>query len=470
MRNLLLFSGLLICFSCSQPQQTNKENDPAKDGKDSFATKSPDKINDSSKQGDNLHLMQGNSADQEKKKEDKLWDEKLKQYLDKANAEEQEKILESNYLFEQADAFSKNGDLERSRDLCRKAITLWSNNDKAKALLSELDSIVTGRHTDIESKEALDTFAAQIEGALREIVHHMKTGEKLYSSGDYEKALKEFKEAEFKVIAIPQGIAEKAEFDTSIKDYLNRIKHDIDMQRKKMEYELRKEMIAEQQALEEAEKKQVIDKVASLLELSFLSFDQRQFDKVILLCDKILDLDPNYIVARNLKEDAYKAKDKYEYKDIAMKKIWGWKAMLRENKEAKIPFQDILKFPDRKKWREVQKRADDLATQDIISDRESASELKKKTQSDIETKRLSLVQMDGNKSLEEIIADLQVQTGLQVMLDPEVKNPPDGVAEKPDVEKPMPAFSLKNIPIKKYLEIILDNYSLDFFIDETGII
>lgn len=242
------------------------------------------------------------------------------------------------------------------------------------------------------------------------------------------------------------------------------------MQRKKMEYELRKEMIAEQQALEEAEKKQVIDKVASLLELSFLSFDQRQFDKVILLCDKILDLDPNYIVARNLKEDAYKAKDKYEYKDIAMKKIWGWKAMLRENKEAKIPFQDILKFPDRKKWREVQKRADDLATQDIISDRESASELKKKTQSDIETKRLSLVQMDGNKSLEEIIADLQVQTGLQVMLDPEVKNPPDGVAEKPDVEKPMPAFSLKNIPIKKYLEIILDNYSLDFFIDETGII
>lgn len=479
----ILVVSLLVCLSCSPISRRNSGSfDPrdaaadkdAEKGVDEFSVDGPSKLNE--KAGGKEPADTGHESKERVKDDttdekstvqaaDEMWKKRLENSLNKlGSSADEEKIFESNRLYEQAKAMFDRGRYTDARDLCIKALDLWQGNHKARELLARIDETAVRKGDQDIGDSALEAFKAQIEGAMLEIAHHLKQGQRYFSSGEYDRALKEFREAEFKILAVPEGVEGRGNFEATIKDYVGRISAEMESEARKKQMELQQKSMAEQQALAEVEKKQVVEKIASLLDLAFLSFDQQQYDNVLTLCDKILDLDPNYIVAKELKEDAYKSKEKYGYREITARKILGWKAMLRDTKEASIPYQDLLQFPSRKKWGEVLQRAEELSTRQMAGKEEIETEDMRRVKALLETNRIDLEEAT-EATLSQIVEDLHKKTELVFLIDPEASG-----GEGVDIESPMPGFRYKNITVKRYLELVLEYYNLDYYVDESGIV
>jgi Ca-activated chloride channel homolog len=103
-------------------------------------------------------------------------------------------------------------------------------------------------------------------------------------------------------------------------------------------------------------KREVTRKMAHLLELSYMAFDQKRYDRCIKLCDEILLIDPHYAVAKELKEDVAKTRHKEEYHGVLAAKVEALKRRTDDNDEAMIPDAQTVRFPSRDEWAELSKR------------------------------------------------------------------------------------------------------------------
>ncbi|MBI3857664.1 MAG: hypothetical protein HY293_18435, partial [Planctomycetes bacterium] len=99
-----------------------------------------------------------------------------------------------------------------------------------------------------------------------------------------------------------------------------------------------------------ATKREVIRKVAQLLELSYKAAEQQRFDRVIQLSDEILKIDPRYPVALELKEEAEKSRHKEEYFSVWARKLEALKRETRGDGEPMLPKATSMKIPSREEW------------------------------------------------------------------------------------------------------------------------
>src|SRR2546426_11213405 len=108
-------------------------------------------------------------------------------------------------------------------------------------------------------------------------------------------------------------------------------------------------------------KQEVLRKMAQLLELSYLAFDERRYDGCIKLCNELLVIDPQYTVARELKEDAEKTRHKEEYHSVLARKVEEWKRLTDDHMLPKVPGAQTIRFPSRDEWAEMSKRTTESA-------------------------------------------------------------------------------------------------------------
>src|SRR4029079_12073161 len=102
--------------------------------------------------------------------------------------------------------------------------------------------------------------------------------------------------------------------------------------------------------------REVRRKVAHLLELSYMAIDQKKFDRAIKLCDEILMIDPNYPVARELRDDVEKSRHKEEYWSVWAGKLAEFKRQTNDDEEVMLPKATSMKVPSREEWGELSKR------------------------------------------------------------------------------------------------------------------
>jgi tetratricopeptide (TPR) repeat protein len=102
--------------------------------------------------------------------------------------------------------------------------------------------------------------------------------------------------------------------------------------------------------------REVRRQVAHLLEQSYAAIDQRKFDRAIKLCDEILMIDPNYPVARELRDDVEKSRHKEEYWSLWAGKLAELKRQTQDDEEPMLPKAMSMKVPSREEWGEVSKR------------------------------------------------------------------------------------------------------------------
>jgi tetratricopeptide (TPR) repeat protein len=152
-------------------------------------------------------------------------------------------------------------------------------------------------------------------------------------------------------------------------------------------------------------KREITRKIAQLLDLCYMAFDQKRFDRCIRLCDEILLIDPHYVVARELREDAEKTRHKEEYYNALAKKVEEWKKLTKDDERAVIPWIQTVRFPSRPEWALISKRITESVTKQdptVMSEREKEAE---KLFNDGQTFEIGSQKKDALKAYQKLLSE-----------------------------------------------------------------
>lgn len=390
--------------------------------------------------------------------------EKIAQELVKGRtAQEQQAIYTSQQHYDMALRYHNKGEFEKAKIEAQKAVQAWHENLEARKLLTDINQVTVGGRAEFGARaiaeDARDEFRVRIEQAQIEITKNVRDGERYLNARMYEKAIKEFEDAEFKIRNIPYDVKAMNDLLPLVKESIVKSRNARTLEENRVEEQKRKEAESEAIANELATKREVTRKIAHLLELAYMAFDQKRFDRCIKLCDEILLIDPHYTVARELKEDAQKTRHKEEYYNILANKIEQWKRMTDDDDEAVIPYSQTVRFPSREEWAEISKRI----TEAVIKTEGGTPE----EDPDILAinRKLDTMKIDlafENTKLEDILAFIRDFSGLNIILDAAVR-------DKVDPDKAI-TFKVKDLVLKNVLKLLLSQFQLDYQITEEKVV
>jgi hypothetical protein len=135
---------------------------------------------------------------------------------------EQQKILESDRQYQIALAHFNRGDFERARDSAREAVADWPENLAARALLSDIYSILVGSPSPSIPDREVRMARVATEQAQIEIALHLVHGERYFGAGMFESALREFESAELKIRLLPYDVPAMNEILPKVKEWISR--------------------------------------------------------------------------------------------------------------------------------------------------------------------------------------------------------------------------------------------------------
>jgi type II secretory pathway component GspD/PulD (secretin) len=391
--------------------------------------------------------------------------EKLAQELAQGrSAADQQAIYESQRHYEQALMFNNRGDFDKAKTEAQKAVEAWHENVAARKLLNDINRITVGGRPELGARsiaeDARDDFRVRIEQAQIEITKHVRDGERYLNARMYEQAVKEFENAEFKIQNIPYEVKAMNDLLPLVKDSIVKARNARILEERRTEEEKKRMAEAEAAAHEIATKREVTRKIAHLLELAYMAFDQKKFDRCIKLCDEILIIDPHYSVAKELREDSEKTRHKEQYYSMLAKKVEQWKRLTDDDDAAVIPWSQTVRFPSREEWAEISKRM----TESVIKT-EGGTTAEEDPDILAINRKLDTMKIDlafENTKLEDILAFIRDFSGLNIILDAAVR-------DKVDPDKPV-TFKVKDLVLKNVLKLLLSQFNLDYHITEEKVV
>ena len=396
--------------------------------------------------------------------QDAEWRRIAEEAFKKYSLQDQQRISESNEFYRLASKWKDAGDFEKAKDAAQKSVAAWPENMDARRLLAEINSVIVGGRENFGagsiSQEAVERFKIQIEQAQIEITNHIRNGERFYNIRQFEDAIREFESADFGIKHIPFEVKAMQALQRPVEDWLRKSRDAAILEKARVTEAKRAEAEAEVRAHEISRRREVLEKIAHLLELAYMSFDQRKFDKTIQICGEILTIDPHYTVALELKEDSEKARHREEYYDFLRKKVENWKSLTDADNEAVIPYSETVRFPSRDEWNEISKRI----TQAVIKTQEGVGQ---EEDPDILAinRKLDTMKIDmgfEGAKLEDIVAFVRDFTGMNILID-------GAVRDKVDLEKPV-TFKVKDLVLKNTMKLLLSQFGLDYHITEEKVV
>lgn len=100
--------------------------------------------------------------------------------------------------------------------------------------------------------------------------------------------------------------------------------------------------------------REVRNRVACLLELAMMAFDQKKLDQCRKLCCEILLIVPGYCIAVEVLQDLERVAAKEEYHAFLKNKSETWMSVMEC--EGDLPYQESLQYPTQEEWREYAHR------------------------------------------------------------------------------------------------------------------
>ncbi len=396
--------------------------------------------------------------------QDAEWRRIAEEAFKKYSLQDQQKISESNEYYRQAVEWKNKAEFEKAKDACQLSIKAWPENTDARKLLGEINSVIVGGRemygAGSVSDQEIQKFKVQVEQAQIEITNHIRNGERFYNIRQFEDAIHEFQEADFKIRHIPYEVEAMKALQRPVEEALRKSKDAAILEKNRVDMAKKAEAEAEVRAHELARRREVLEKIAHLLELAYMAFDQRKFDKTIQICREIQVIDPHYTVAIELAEDAEKSRHREEYYDFLRKKVENWKSLTDSDDEAVIPYSDSVRFPSAAEWAEISKRITQsvIKTQEGVGTEEDPDILAMNRK--LDTMKIDM-QFEGAK-LEDIVAFVRDFTGMNILVDAAVR-------DKVDLEKPV-TFKVKDLVLKNTLKLLLSQFGLDYHINEEKVV
>lgn len=378
--------------------------------------------------------------------------------------DEQQRRVASQQHYEVALRYHDKGDFEKARVEAEKALQIWPENLAARKLLADIQQMLVGGRAEFGARSIADqsvqAFRVQIEQAQIEIARHIREGERYFNARMYDEAIREFENAEFKIVHIPYEVKAMNELLPRVREAVVKARNAKIEEEKRVEEEKRKMAEAEAMAHDIAYRREVTRKIAHLLELAYMAFDQKKFDRCAKLCDEILLIDPHYTVAKELKEDAQRTRHKEEYFNILAKKVEHWKQLTDDDEEAVIPYSQTVRFPSREEWAEISKRITEsvIKTEGGTRGEEDPDILA--IERKLDTMKIDLAFEDTK--LQDILDFIRDFSGLNIHID-------GAVLANIDPNKTL-NFKLKDATLRNVLKLLLSQVNLDYRITEEKVV
>lgn len=388
---------------------------------------------------------------------------KMEEMLKNLTMEEQESKVRSNILVEQAKGLISQQKFDEAKKVLEAAVNADPGNGVASEMLSFVNQILNKPSTK-PTDDVKSIYEVLLQQTNEEIKKATREGMIARQERRYDEALRNFETAELKIKTL-SILAPETKVISDMLQIVQKELRQIKVEKEEAEREelrlRRKAAEEEKKAEEEVRKRETLNRVAQMLEMAYLAFDNYKYDRTIQICDAILAIDPNYVVARELKEDAFKAKRHQVKIDVIQRKVESWRAMMRESREASIPYQDTFRYPDQDIWRQVLERAREM-TLGVTQGEDEESPDVKEVMSKLSSSRVSF---DFEKiNLLGIIDQLSERTQITFIIDPRVQR-----EKESDLQKEIP-FRYKGITVKKALELALESFGLTYVVDPGQIV
>ncbi|MBI4244227.1 MAG: hypothetical protein HY606_09080, partial [Planctomycetes bacterium] len=332
---------------------------------------------------------------------------------------------------------------------CLNALRYYPNHAGAKGLLWDIRAYLNKGAETIYGQEMRDALSREIAAREQRVIEsqrHFADGVKHYNAGDYEKAEVSFKT----MIEVSRYVYPKSPEMEGLIEQANKMLISTESAKKQKEIDERR--LAEQLLKEEqsklAEAKAI--ELKKVIELLFnqakLHFEREEYDDCILVCDKILYLNPNTSDIKELKSISQRLKYLKADEVDTIQYIREFKATLRNVEAISTLPERKLQFPSRNRWAEIENRY----KRKIEGDESYTSEEDKTVNESLDTLHIAMPEFSSFREFKERLQE-SVEN-IQFFIDKSIENAGDEL-KSPSIKT--------NLPLRKIIEIVLQgtNYT-----------
>ncbi len=254
--------------------------------------------------------------------------------------------------------FYKELRLPEAKDNLAKALAINHDHKRAQELLDEV-SLALGEYVHGEmgmvSRKLINEMMVKVQQAQIETQNHLNRGILAYQEEDYTTAEEEFKWVIESVQWFPYQ-TELGMYQKQAEDYLEK---NVAKKREK-EIATRRQQEEEARCLAEREEKKRQEDfrqtIEMLLNQAQTEFQKAQYKKAELLCRKILQKDPNNIMAGKLRVIALAAARAKLRKQTTQSMTEEWKRSFEIINSKTVPQARPLVLPDKETWEKIERR------------------------------------------------------------------------------------------------------------------
>lgn len=299
------------------------------------------------------------SKGKEKIDYDKILSEEEKKYLIASG--QRDTIAEK--LYEKALQEFRLGNYLTAKENVELALSYSPYFEKAQRLLVEVQAALGEHPGEIETiKEFLERrFKILAEQTKIEINNHIDKAKTQINEKKYKDAIRTLDLVEEKIKMIPYdiGLGSELQLVKSMREEAKRLEEE-----QKVISAKKQRMAATRLAFEEERKrrKKRKEQIEKLFNEAIQNYKLQNFEKTIELCEQVLEIEPLHKDAEKLIETS-KSKILEQFKEKVSKELREEKDKFEMDiKKSEVGFaeDEILRYPKKKKWKEIEKRSEDI--------------------------------------------------------------------------------------------------------------
>ncbi len=303
----------------------------------------------------------------------------------------------------------------------QEAVRLDPSNTNARELLDTVLMLLSDRSGDIRDlqRRMVDEKSVRLEQDNFELERLYLSGRRAIDDANFDKAISVFDQVLERIRWFP--------FDYDLSDLQNRARQSKEEAiRQQNDFEATEKREREMRILSEAEAEMsrsvsfVQNRINEILRQARRLFSERDYERVITLCDEVLQLDPSRKDVRALRREAAELRHLYEILDTGLQTTLEWDRTFLSQLESEIPYTNIFNFPSREEWLKISRQEQSL--EDRLSAVESVQE--KTIRSRLKV-RVASVEFE-DEPFEQVIQFLRDLSGINFVLTKEASEALEG--------------------------------------------
>src|SRR5262249_14474837 len=339
------------------------------------------------------------------------------------------------------------GELDKAEAELKRALAIDPNYAPATTLMAEVGRLMNKRSAEVENiAQAVEQRdQARIQQHKLKAQQRFADGQRYLDSSEYDKAMCEC-EGVVNIInwtpyvgSDPEFVELKSRTEQAL-EQARAGKRNAEQAAHEKAAEDAYQKLRDEEAREDSRRQ---DRVAVLFEEAEKSFARGDYEGAETLADRILEIDPQNPQAQDMKRTAQEARHRAVDEQTLSLKKERYKIWREEIEKAKIAQSQVLKWAPQDEWDMVAGR-ETSAGRDLTDT--ATQEINNQLRSQLKTRQVNLQFEDS--PLPPVIEFIRSLSGINIVIDPEVKNDLDGVT--------IPgSLSLNNISVEYALNILL---------------